>query len=252
MSELFKNQGYDIPVAKHPNLPLLRTYEFDFYRCVTVAEWVYYKTVSELHRGNLKENNNKANRYSQFFPNQRISYWADSARTAVAEIKKHGSNKNYLTFHAYDDASSTFPMLGITEPLIIINGDELGFSGILEKSENNSTLSKKEKNLLEKICAFNPDCLAFESKARSDSKNFLFFEKGFNKLALKNVTLYWRENKGKNRNRITCAVCSDYSPLPKEYGKCFSPIAQTIMDDNYLHTKEYLMRKRISKEAYQK
>jgi hypothetical protein len=34
------------------------THEFDFFRCVNVDDWVYGKTVSELHAGNLLINNN--------------------------------------------------------------------------------------------------------------------------------------------------------------------------------------------------
>lgn len=62
------------------------------------------KTVSELHRGNLRVSR-KDNRYSNIFPGQKLSYWADSPQTARAEVKKWEAGNDLLTFWAYDDGS---------------------------------------------------------------------------------------------------------------------------------------------------
>lgn len=130
MSTLFKNHSYFSQILEHKDLPIYKTNEFDFFRCVNVGDWVYGKTINKLHAGNLRMNTNEG-RYSKLFPNEKISYWADSKSTALSEIKKHNGNKNYLTFWAYDDSSSTFPILDNDESLIIINGIDLNFHKIL-------------------------------------------------------------------------------------------------------------------------
>jgi hypothetical protein len=145
-----------------------KTDEFTFYRCVDVSGWdVYKKTVSVLHAGNLKSNDNRG-RYSRLFPNEKISYWADSKPTAVAEIKKHGSSKNYLAFRAYDDVSSTFPTLGINESLVIADGRDLNFHNILLKIEQNEELSAEDIDKVELIKNEEPDCLAYQSVVKKD------------------------------------------------------------------------------------
>lgn len=238
MSMLFKNHSYLSPIYVHNELPLIDTIEFDFYRCVNVSDWVYGKTISQLHAGNLRENN-KQGRYSKLFPNERISYWADSKCTALAEIKKHGGNKDYLTFWAYDDASSTFPILNNEKGLVIINGKDLNFHEILLKIEKDEKLSTDEIEVVEKIKREKPDCLAYKSVAYEGGTNFLFFEKGFRKLALREIILYFGERKSKNTNIITCASTCDYSPHIKSYGMYFKPIAGLGMDSEYEETKEY-------------
>lgn len=107
MSELFQNQDYGVTVLKHRVLPIYKTYEFNFYRCLTFNEKFYGKTVSELHKGNLRPNT-PDNRYSKLFPDKKISYWADSPITARAETKYHNRSNDLLTFWAYDDLTSTF------------------------------------------------------------------------------------------------------------------------------------------------
>lgn len=64
--------------------------------------------------------------------------------------------------------------------------------------------------------------------------NFLFFEKGFKKLALREVSLRMGELKNNNTNSIICAGTSDYMPYLKNYGQCFLPIAKIEMNDKYL------------------
>ncbi|MBX4262460.1 hypothetical protein KTC96_09975 [Clostridium estertheticum] len=209
MSTLFRNHSYFSQILKHKDLPIYKTCEFDFFRCVNVEEWVYGRTISELHAGNLKMNDNNG-RYSKLFPNEKISYWADSKSTALSEIKKHNGNKNYLTFWAYDDASSTFPILDNEEKLVIIDGIELNFQKILLKIENDEELTIEETELVELIKKEKTDCLAYKSVANKNGVNFLFFKKGFKKLSLRETKLYFGERKSKSTITISCAINCDY------------------------------------------
>ncbi|RKJ42723.1 hypothetical protein D7Y09_16020 [bacterium 1XD42-1] len=241
MSSLFQNHAYSSCTYKHIKLPIYKTQEFNFYRCVNVKEWVYGKTISILHSGNLRDNDHKG-RYSRLFPNEKISYWADSKETALAEIKKHNGTNDYLTFWAYDDASSTFPTLGINELLTIIDGRQLGFHSILKKIEQGKILTKAENETLLSIQNESPDCLAYSSYAKKDSMNFLFFEKGFKALALREVTLYLGERKSRNIKTVPCAMTCDYSPILQGYGYYFEPIARAKFDNNYMESEEYQFR----------
>lgn len=241
MSILFRNHSKIARILRDKELPIFESYEFDFFRCVNVEEWVFGKNVSELHKGNLRDNNGEG-RHSRLFPNQKISYWADDTLTALAEIKKHGGNKNYLRFIAYDDRSSTFPTLNTNEDLVIIDGIQLGFDKILSKIEKNEELTSEEIKLIDLIEDRKPDCLAYKSEAKDGRTNFLFFEKGFNKLAIKEVKLYFGENKNKNHNTIICAGESDYTPYIESYGEFFEPIAKVKTDSNYKKTDEYKLR----------
>jgi len=238
MSTLFRNHSYFSQILKHKDLPIYKTDEFDFFRCVNVDNWVYGKTISELHAGNLRVNNNNR-RYSKLFPDEKISYWADSKSTALSEIKKHNGNKNYLTFWAYDDASSTFPILDNEECLVIIDGINLNFHKILLKIENNKELTIEETDLVELIKKERPDCLAYKSVANKNGVNFLFFEKGFKKLSLRETRLYFGERKSKNTITIPCTISCDYSPIIKNYGKYFEPIVRERMNSEYVYTEEY-------------
>lgn len=238
MSKLFRNHSDFSKVSKHINLPIYKTDEFDFFRCVNFGDWVYGTTISKLHAGNLRKNDNKG-RYSKLFPNEKISYWADSKYTALAEIKKHYDNKDYLTFWAYDDASSTFPILNNDEPLVIIDGIYLNFNKILSKIEDDKELTIEETELVESIKKERPDCLAYKSKANNDGVNFLFFEKGFKKLSLRETRLYFGERKSKNAKTISCAISSDYSPIIENYGRYFEPIVKEGMNIEYQYTEEY-------------
>ncbi len=68
---------------------------------------------------------------------------------------------------------------------------------------------------MELIKKESPDCLAYKSVANKDGLNFLFFEKGFKKLSLREASLYFGERKNKNTRTISCAINSDYSPIIK-------------------------------------
>lgn len=241
MSDLFRNHSFSSRVLKHKSLPLYMTDEFDFFRCLKFEDKFYRKTVSNLHRGNLRESN-PDNRYSKLFPGKKTSYWADSVATARAEVKKHGSGNNLLTFWAYDDSTSTFPTLSDREPLIIIDGRELGFLEILEKIEIGDELSAEDKKIIKKISNENPDCLAYESHAKAGGVNFLFFEKGFRKLAIREVRLRLGDAIGKNTRRIVCAHSSDYTPSLESYGEYFLPLAKIGKDEQYEKSEEYLSR----------
>lgn len=241
MSELFKNQDYGITVLKHRELPIYKTYEFNFYRCLTFDEKFYGKTVSELHKGNLRPNT-PDNRYSKLFPDKKISYWADSPITARAETKYHNHSNNLLTFWAYDDLASTFPTIENEEPLIIIDGREQNFGLILENVEKEEQLTDKEQDIIKSISEQNPDCLVYESLRNKGGLNYLFFEKGFGKLALREVCLRLGDKSGKNTNRIVCAVTSDYSPCIESYGMYFESLVQVKECSEYKKQEEYLKR----------
>ncbi len=248
MGTHLNNNSYFSKVLKHKRLPVYITDEFTFYRCVNVDDWVYGTTISKLHSGNLRFND-KNGRYSKLFPDEKISYWADYKSTALAEIRKHNGNKNYLTFEAYDDVSSTFPSLGVDEDLVIIDGREVGFSDILLKIEDDIDLSADELTIIDEIKELEPDCLAYNSVAKDGGVNFLFFEKGFNKLALREVQLYLGEAGRKNSKTIACAVTCDYSPVINSYSMYFEPIARVKEDSSYTNTDEYQLRKRYYEES---
>lgn len=147
MSNLFLNQSLGRTIYKHRELPLYVTDEFDFYRCISFREDFYGKTVSELHVGNLRLGTPE-NRYSRLLSNERVSYCADSPQTSRAEVKYHNAGNNLLTFWAYDDATSTFPTIANREPLIIIDGRNLGFNKILHKIDSDQKFTSGEKKII--------------------------------------------------------------------------------------------------------
>lgn len=246
MSILIPNHSYLSQIKKHKDLPIYVTYEFNFYRCVEFNKQFYGKTVSELHHRNLRPNNHLG-RYSKLFADEKISYWANSPDTGLKEIRKHGATGlGVVTFWAYDDMSSTFPTNVDRQPLYIVDGRDLKFEKILSKIEQGIDLDNEEQFIVKKIADEKPDCLAYNSFAKKDGVNFLFFEKGFKKLSLREVRLRIRTKKDDriryHKNTICCAGTSDYSPYLKEYGKYFLPIVKTGFDKNYLNTDEYKNR----------
>lgn len=251
MSELFSNQDYGRTILKHRELPTYITDEFNFYRCLTFNEGFYGKTISELHKGNLRSNT-LGNRYSKLFPDKKISYWADNAITARAEVKYHNQSSNLLTFWAYDDLTSTYPTIENEQPLIIIDGREQGFSIILEKVEKEEHLTDKEQDTIKLISEQNPDCLVYESLRKKGGLNYLFFEKGFNKLSLREVRLRLGDKPGKNTSRIICAGTSDYSPYLENYGKCFMSLTKVKECKGYKEQEEYLRRRKVYNKSLEK
>lgn len=250
MSTLFPNQDIGRTVLKHKKLPVYITDEFNFFRCLALNDSFYGKTVSELFAGNLREGN-KDNRYSQLFPGKKVSYWADTFITAVTEVRYHNRDaKGYILFWAYDDATSTFPTLADREPLIIADGRDLQFGRILEKHEKGECLSTREKALLEQIAEQDLDCLVYDSLRHKGGLNYLFFEKGFHKLSLREVTLRFKRSVSSARNTIVCAISSDFSPSPEQYGCYFAPKAKVKMDDSYLLSEEFLSRKAIMENSH--
>lgn len=245
----FISQDYGRPTYKHIKLPVYITDEFDFYRCLEFKPEFYGKTASVLFNGNLRI---CSGRYSKLFPNQKLSYWADSPETARAEIKKHGAGNNIFTFWAYDDGTSTFPTLTDQLPLVIIDGRKCGAQELIDKVDNEEPLSEAEHRYMADLLAQEPDCLAFDSHAKQGGENFIFFEKGFRKLALRQLRLRFGKNDGGNSNRIICADTSDYTPYLECYGKYFEPKTRIKMDKTYLSSDEYLQRKRIYEESLRK
>ena len=241
MSLVFPNQDYGVEVLTHKALPIYKTHAFDFYRCVAFDDKFYGKTVSALHTGNLRVSRTD-NRYSNLFPGQRLSYWADSPQTARAEVKKWGAKNNLLTFWAYDDGSSIIPTKYPAQKLKIIDGFQLEFNTILKRIERQEKLNRDEWKIIDLIAEEEPDCLAYASEARKGGMNFLFFENGFRKLSLREVWLRLGDEKGKNHNKIVCAGTSDYVPHIGAYGKMFLPVAKTVRDETYTESDEYKLR----------
>lgn len=246
MSELFPNQGFGTPVEIHTELPLLSTYEFDFFRIIGFNDSFYGKTISKLHIGNLRVSRTD-NRYSSLFPGQKLSYWADSIETARAEYYHWNKSKDIIIFWAYDDGSSFTPTVYPAQNLTIIDGFQLGFNKLLHKLESGELLTPAEKDLIDMIAAYEPDCLAYQSERNPEGVNYLFFEHGFKKLSLREVKLYLGERKSKNHNSAYCAGTCDYTPYLKGYGYKFMPIAKTEYDRSYEESDEYKLRN----QAYQ-
>lgn len=246
MSELFPNQGFSTPVEIHTELPLLSTYEFDFFRIIGFNDSFYGKTIGELHAGNLRVSRTD-NRYSSLFPGQKLSYWSDSIETARAEYYHWNKSKDIIIFWAYDDGSSFIPTVYPAQNLTIIDGFQLGFNKLLHKLESGELLTPAEKDLIDMIAAYEPDCLAYQSERNPEGVNYLFFEHGFKKLSLREVKLYLGERKSKNHNSAYCAGACDYTPYLKGYGYKFMPIAKTEYDKSYEESDEYKLRN----QAYQ-
>lgn len=244
MSELFPNQGFGTPVERHTELPLLSTYEFVFFRIIGFNDSFYGKTISELHAGNLRVSRTD-NRYSNLFPGQKLSYWADSIETARAEYYHWNKSKDIIIFWAYDDGSSFIPTVYPAQNLTIIDGFQLGFNKLLHKLESGELLTPAEKGLIDMIAAYEPDCLAYQSERNPVGVNFLFFEHGFKKLSLREVSLKLGERKAKNENKIVCAGSSDYTPFIEKYGYKFKPIARALYDSSYEKNDEYKLRKQV-------
>ncbi len=245
----FISQDYGRPIYKHKDLPVYITDEFDFFRCVEFNNEFYEKTASILFNGNLRE---CTGRYSKLFPNQKLSYWADSPITARAEIKKHGAGNNILTFWAYDDGTSTFPTLQNQEPLIIIDGRKCGVQDLLDKADNGMLFTKTEQGYMASLLAQEPDCLVFDSHAKKGGENFIFFEKGFQKLSLRQLRLRFGKRDGGNYNLIVCADTCDYAPYIEAYGQYFMPKAKVAMEQTYLQSNEYILRKQMLEESYRR
>lgn len=243
MPPILKNHTGNMPILKHNTLPMIKTGEFDFYRCIPFTENLYGKTVSELHAGNLRLSSSDK-RYSNLFPGQKLSYWADSPKTAIAEAKKWGANKNLLTFWAYDDGSSFIPTVYPSLELQMIDGTQIEFNKILKKLENDENLTKADRKLIDKIAYQEPDCLVYKSEARKGATNFLFFEHGFKKLSIKEVWLRLGERANQNHNKIVCAN-PDYIPRPSFYGKMFLPIARIEKSTAYTDSDEYHLRTQV-------
>lgn len=247
----FISQSYGRPIYKHEQLSVYITDEFNFFRCVEFKADFYGKTASTLFNGNLRICS-ETNRYAKLFPNQKLSYWADSPDTARAEIKKHGAGSNILTFWAYDDGASTFPILQNEELLTIIDGRKTGVQELIDKADKKIELSNSEQNYINDLMAQEPDCLAYDSHAKNGGENFIFFEKGFKKLALRQLQLRFSKNNGGNVNRIVCADTSDYIPFIESYGMYFQPKTRVKMDKSYLLSDEYLQHKEVYRKSCQK
>lgn len=248
-SKVFKAQNYNQPTYKHNKLPIYITKEFDFFRCVEFKSEFYGRTASKLFHDNLRE---CKGRYSCLFPNQKISYWADSVMTARAEVKKHGAGCNLLTFWAYDDASSFIPCLGNDDYLIIVDGRSCGIQTLIEKIDNGEKLTNEESNYMAEIMSESFDAIAYESKAYPGGENFIFLERGYKKLMLRQLRLRFGKQSGGSHDYICCADSSDYIPFPKSLGCYFAPKCRIKMDESYLESEEYIRMKNNIEVVYDK
>lgn len=238
-SKVFKAQNYNQPTFKHKDLPIFLTQEFDFFRCVEFKEEFYRVLATDLFKGNLRK---CTGRYSSLFPNQKISYWADSVMTARAEVKKHGAGCNLLTFWAYDDASSFEPCLGGDEMLYIVDGRRSGIQSLIEKIDDGKILTNEEKQMMEDILKEPIDAIAYDSKAYPGGENFIFLEKGFKKLALRELRLRFGRKDGGSHNFICCVTSGDYAPFPEAYGEYFLPKCRVERDLDYENSSECIER----------
>ena len=177
MGEFFPNQYWGMDIWKHQELPIIESHDFNFFRCLEFNDGFYGKTVSELHSGNLRLSR-KDNRYSNLFPGQKLSYWADSLQTARAEIKKWGSGNNILTFWAYDDGSSFIPTIYPAENIRIIDGVHFGFDKILKKVGNHEELTHSEKEFIDKIGRESQIVLHIIQKPKREAFVFCFLNRG--------------------------------------------------------------------------
>ena len=250
IKDFLSNHYPSIPLFKLKGLPIIETGEFDFYRCVQFQNSFYGKTVSELHAGNLRMT---SGRYSNLFPGEKISYWASDSKTARAEVKKHGANSNLLTFFAYDDATASFPTLSKKRNLLrIIDGVNFGFLEILLKIEKGQNLTKGEMSLIKQIKKEEPDCLAYASEIDHTKTNYIFFEKGFRKLAVRELRLRLGSEEKISKNVIWCAGTSDYSAYIESYGECFLSKARIGKNSLYYNGDEYKSRREIKRYWYQR
>lgn len=242
----FPNQYYGSATYKHIELPIITTEQFNFFRCVPFNAEMYGKTVSELHAGNLRLVT-ESNRYSKLFHGQKISYWSDSIETA----KKEYTNKckDRIEFWSYDDMSSTFPTIEEDRLIYIIDGTKFGFDNVLEKVDNKCELTQEEKDLILQIEKENPDALAYKSHKKAESINFLFFEKGFKKLSLREVEFFVKRNGNTQKQTICCAGSSDFTPYVKSYGEYLDKDLKVKFYEEYLQSKEYLSRKSIYEKS---
>lgn len=237
MSGIFPNQNYGAHIAKHQSLPVFEAIEFDFFRCIPFIDSFYGKTMIELHSGNLRMNKT-GNRYSNIFPGQKVSYWSDSPQTAQAEYYHWNKSKNHITFWTYDDGSSSIPTIYPPGPLHIIDGRDMGINQIIKKRNEGIVLTPSEQSIIDEIAYEFPDCLAYESEQRKGGINYLFFEQGFKRLSLRQVSLRLGDEPGKNHNKIICADGSDYTPCLKGYCGTFLPKAKVKYTDLEANTAE--------------
>lgn len=244
---LFISQDYGQDVYKHKKYPIYITQEFDFFRCVEFNESFYGVLAIDFFENNLRFSNG---RYSKLFPNQKLSYWADSADTARAEIKRHGSSNNIVTFWAYDDCSSTIPCMTNSLPLKILDGRGNYIQDIFDKISNDEKLTKKEETEIRNILNEKFDAVAYFSHAFPGGENFIFFESGFRKLALRQIRLRFGRKDGGSHCRIVCADGCDYDPYPKAYGECFAPKARIIFNEKFLKDKRYLDMEKNAHQSF--
>lgn len=153
--------------------------------------------------------------------------------------------------HTPNPYTSTCPILDNEEPLVIIDGRECGIQDLIDKVEDGKSLTSKENDYMQKILFQSPYCLVYDSHACKGGENYIFLEKGFKKLALRQVKLQLGERPDKNSITICCADTSDYMPAIENYACYFKPIPRIGVDQDYYRTAEYTDRiKRYNESLY--
>lgn len=83
---------------------------------------------------------------------------------------------------------------------------------------------------------------SFYGRTVEGGVNYLFFEKGFHKLSLREAGI---KLESCNKNKIYCANTSDYMPIIDSYGYCFEYKAKIGKVESYFESDDYLEKKRV-------
>ncbi len=110
---------------------------------------------------------------------------------------------------------------------------------MIDKIDNGISLTLSEENMMKCILEQKPDCLVYDSRAYKGGENYIFLEKGFKKLAVRQLRLRLGNRSAKNSQTIVCADTSDYMPLVKNYGCCLEPIARVGVKREFLESEQY-------------
>lgn len=235
---MIKNTNDYRIVRRHNQLPIYMIGDGTFFKCREFSHSSYGKTISMLHAENLKNMDNE-NPLTQLFPGEKLSYWSSKKKCAREKNKAQASSNSVITFEAYDDASAFCPTTDYDYGLYVVDGNDPMIYKILDKTNKKIGLNEDEKELMKTILDTKPDGIAYSSELNMNT-DFIFFERGFDKLSLKTVHIRIDRN---NAKEIYCAISSDYNADCKSYGYYFEPVLRKKYDASYEQSEEYLRRK---------
>lgn len=69
---------------------------------------------------------------------------------------------------------------------------------------------------------------------------------------MRQLRLRFGKRDGGNYNLIVCADTCDYAPYIEAYGQYFMPKAKVAMEQTYLQSNEYILRKQMLEESYRR